>query len=105
LIKKEIPEIDGVDLYFLSEKNEKAIINKQYNDVKYNYDASTNSYTKTEKLIYLNNNEDPGLGLDDHGNIYLENDEQFPVIMGGWSYKSNTDELTTVDDPVIITYY
>lgn len=105
LIKKEIPEIDGVDLYFLSEKNEKAIINKQYTDVKYNYDASTNSYTKTEKLIYLNNNEDPGLGLDDHGNIYLENDEQFPVIMGGWSYKSNTDELTTVDDPVIITYY
>ena len=105
LIKDKITEVDGVDLYFLSEKNEKAIINKQYTDVKYNFNLSTNSYDKTEKLIYLRDGEDPGLGLDEHGNIYLENDEQFPVIMGGWSYKSNTNELTNIDDPVIITYY
>ena len=105
LIKDNVPEIDGVDLYFLSEKNEKALINRQYIDTKYKYDASTNSYKKHETLVYLENNEDPGLGLDDHGNIYLENDEQFPVIMGGWSYKSNTNELTNIDDPLIITFY
>ena len=40
-------------------------------------------------------------------NIYLENDEQFPVIMGGWSYKSSndSDDLTFIEDPLIITYY
>lgn len=104
LIKDNITEVDGVDLYFLSEQNEKAIINNQYVDVRYIYDKPTDSYIKVENLIKLNG-EDPGLGLDEHGNIYLESDEQFPVIMGNWSYKSGINELTTIDDPLIITYY
>ena len=50
--------------------------------------------------------EDPNLGLDSHGNIMLENDMQFPVLMGGWKYisGSNKEELTYVDDPLTIVF-
>lgn len=107
IIKKNIPEVDGVDIYFLSERNEKALINKQYEDVEYYYDPSTNTYKKTTKMVYLYDGEDPGLGLDSHGNIYLKNQDQFPVIMGGWNYLSdkNSNSQTTIDDPIIINFY
>lgn len=106
LIKDNISEIDGVDIYFLSEQNELALINDKYTKVEKIFNPSTNSYDikRTEVKLY---GEDPGLGMDEHGNIYLENDYQFPVIMGGWSYKSSkeNDDLTYIDDPLIITFY
>ena len=106
LIKANIPEIDGVDIYFLSEKNEEALKKGYYINKEKIFNPSTNTYDVRTTTVYLHD-EDPGLGMDEHGNIYLENDEQFPVIMGGWSYISSKDknEETYIDDPLIITYY
>ena len=68
---------------------------------------STNTYKKDHKMVYLYDGEDPGLGLDSHGNIYLKNQDQFPVIMGNWNYLSdkNSNSQTTIDDPIIINFY
>lgn len=107
IIKDNIQEIDGVDIYFLSEQNELALIQNKYTKKEKIFNPSTNSYIVKESEVYLYEGEDPGLGMDEHGNIYLENDEQFPVIMGGWSYRSSndSDDLTFIEDPLIITYY
>ena len=106
-IKEKISEIDGVDIYFLSERNELALIQNKYEDVERLFNPTTNTYNEKKTTVYLYEGEDPGLGMDEHGNIYLKNEYQFPVIMGGWSYKSsnNSDDLTFIDDPLIITYY
>lgn len=104
LIKNNISEIDGVDLYFLSELNETAIQTGQYIETQYNYDQVTNSYKKKVISHYLYPGENPNLGLDEHGNIYLQSDVHFPVLMGGWDYiNSNGDEVSIID-PLIIIY-
>lgn len=106
LLKSNIEEIDSVNVYFLSECNESAMITNQYLDEKITYNIAKGTYeTKTEK-VYLFEGEDPNLGLDSHGNIMLENDMQFPVLMGGWKYisGSNKEELTYVDDPLTIVF-
>lgn len=103
LLKNNIPEIDGVTLYFLSEKNETALQTKTYDKVIYKYDPITGSYKKEIQKVYLYDGENPNLGLDAHGNIYLESDEQFPVLMGGWDYLNGTEEIT-ITDPLIIVF-
>lgn len=106
LIKDNVEEVDGVNCYFISERNETAIINKKYTETTSIFNPSTNTYDKTQETIYLYEGEDPGLGLDSHGNIYITNPEQYPVLMGGWSYISSDEfkETTFVDDPLIINY-
>ena len=47
--------------------------------------------------------ENPNLGLDEHGNIYLPSDEQFPVLMGGWDY-INSEGQEVNAEPIIITF-
>ena len=104
LIKNNIPEIDGIDVYFLSELNETAVQTGQYIETQYNYDPTTNSYKKRTILHYLYPGENPNLGLDEHGNIYLQSDVHFPVLMGGWDYiNSNGDEVSIID-PLMIIY-
>ena len=104
LIKNEISDIDSVDVYFLSELNEKALQTGQYVNVTYSYDPSLGSYNKTSETVYLYPGENPNLGLDAHGNIYLKNDEQFPVLMGNWDFLNKENQEVKVDDPVIIIY-
>ncbi len=106
LIKNNIDEVDGVNCYFISEENEKALINKKYTETASTFNPSTNTYDKTVETVYIYDGEDPGLGLDAHGNIYLSNPEQYPVLMGGWSYISSDEfkETTYVSDPLIINY-
>ncbi len=106
LIKNNIDEVDGVNCYFISEENEKALINKKYTETTSTFNPSTNTYDKTVETVYIYDGEDPGLGLDAHGNIYLSNPEQYPVLMGGWSYISSDEfkETTYVSDPLIINY-
>ena len=48
--------------------------------------------------------ENPNLGLDNHGNIYIESDEQFPVLMGGWDYLNSKGDEVTIVDPLIIVF-
>lgn len=106
ILKRNIPEIDGLNCYYLSEANETAIINKHYINKQYTFNTSTGTYTKTEEKVYLYDGENPNLGLDVHGNILIENPEQYPVLMGGWFYINSTDRsnVNYIDDPLIISY-
>jgi hypothetical protein len=104
LLKTNIPEIDGVDIYILSEMNETAIQTGSYISTKYTYDPSLNIYKKNIEKIDLYPGENPNLGLDSHGNIYLQNDEQFPVLMGGWDYLNKDGDEITITDPLFIIY-
>ena len=106
LLKSNIENIDSVDIYFLSERNEKAIIDGKYTIENYIYNPKTKLYdikSTTYSVI-----GDPGLGLDAHGNIFVESVFQFPVLMGGWQYVSSSSafekQYTTVSDPVIIVF-
>ena len=104
LLKSNIENIDSVDIYFLSERNEKAIIDGKYTIENYIYNPKTKLYdTKSTTYSVVG---DPGLGLDAHGNIFVESMFQFPVLMGGWQYVSSSSafekQYTTVSDPVII---
>ena len=98
LILDEVDGIDGVNCYFLSEKNEHAIKTdvRKYNINKYVWNPSTGKYDIISETVYLYNGENPNLGLDSHGNIELSSDHEFPVLMGGWSWENNTDE-TLID--------
>ena len=104
LLKNNIPDLDGVDVYFLSEKNETAIQKGYYDKSTYKFNPSTNTYTKENQTIYLYDGEDPNLGLDSHGNIYLESDEQFPVIMGGWDYLNKDGDEVKIINPLNIIF-
>lgn len=104
LLKNNIPNLDGVDVYFLSEKNETAIQKGYYNKTTHKFNPSTNTYTKENQTIYLYDGEDPNLGLDSHGNIYLESDEQFPALMGGWDYLNKDGDEVKITNPLIIIF-
>lgn len=93
LIKSNIEAIDSVDVYFLSQKNEEAMHNHYYTEKTYNYNPATGNYKIDSKNVWLYNDEDPNLGLDAHGNIWLDNNDQFPVLMGGWKCYQQTDGM------------
>jgi hypothetical protein len=97
-----------VNVYFISERNEQALKNHYYIDKQYKYNPSLGTYKITEQKVYLYDGENPNLGLDGHGNIYLDNADQFPVLMGGWNFiSSQAGEAfteTTVIDPLTIIY-
>lgn len=104
LLKNNISEIDGVTIYFLSEKNETAVQTGSYTYTNYIYDYNLGTYKKRKEQVYLYEGENPNLGLDAHGNIYLQADDQFPVLMGGWDYLNSNGDEVTITDPLIITY-
>ena len=95
LLKTNIEAIDGVDVYFLSQKNEEAMHNHYYTEKIYNYNPATGNYNIEKKNVWIYNDEDPGVGLDAHGNIWLDNNDQFPVLMGGWNSYSKTENGIT----------
>lgn len=107
-IKSASDAIDGVDLYILGEKNEKAIIDKQYINKIYTFNISKGLYDVNEELVYVGEGENPGIGFDEYGNIYLDNNDQFPVLMGGWSFRSSSvgeePQYTTVTNPLNIVF-
>lgn len=104
LLKNNITDLDSVDVYFLSERNETAIQEGKYEKVDKKFDSSIGTYKTTKTTVYLYPGENPNLGLDEHGNIYLETDEQFPVLMGGWDYLNNKDQEIGITDPLIIIF-
>ena len=110
LLKSNISAIDGINAYFLSERNETALQVGQYVNKTYTYDPSKGTYNIKTETVKLIGDENPNIGLDAHGNIYLESDHQFPVLMGGWDYKSTAETITgdvtevTIVDPLIITF-
>lgn len=104
LIKNNINEVDGIDIHILSERNEIAIQKGFYINNIYKFNPSTNMYDKKSETIYLYDGENPNLGFDKHGNIYLESDELFPVLMGGWDYINNDGDEVHIIDPLTIIY-
>ena len=104
LIKNNISAVDGVNVYFLSEKNELAIQKGEYIKTSYIYNNSTGTYDKKTEKIYLYDGENPNIGLDDHGNIFLQSNEQFPILMGGWDYINKENQEVTIIDPLNIFY-
>jgi hypothetical protein len=88
----------------LSQKNEHAIYTKRYIEEIYEMNNLTGQYIKKTKSIKLYDGENPNLGLDSHGNIYLKSDSQFPVLMGGWDYKNDDGELVSITDPLTIVF-
>ena len=65
-------------------------------------------YDIQEETIYVEPGENPQIGFDDYGNIYLDNNDQFPVLMGGWRFRSSkSDEApqyTTITNPLILVF-
>lgn len=108
IIKSASNAIDGVDLYILGEKNEKAIIDKQYINKIHTFNISKGLYDVNEELVYVGEGENPGIGFDEYGNIYLDNNDQFPVLMGGWNFRSSgigeEPQYTTVTNPLNIVF-
>lgn len=107
LLKENISEIDGVDVYFISERNERALKEKQYTNKIYKYNPSKGTYDVKEETVKLLDGQDPGLGMDAHGNIYLDNNDQFPVLMGGWSFistQNNVEKQEVTTEPLIIVF-
>jgi hypothetical protein len=106
LIKSNIEEVDGISCYFLSERNERALIQNYYINNYYKYDPVLGTYSKVEEKVYLYPGENPNLGLDAHGNILLDGDNQFPALLGGWSFNKEdnleSDKINIVD-PLTIT--
>ena len=108
VIKGASDAIDGVDVYFLGEKNEQAIIDKKYTNKTYTFNPSKGMYDIYEETVYVADGENPGIGFDEYGNIYLDNNDQFPVLMGGWQFKSSrlgeAPQYTTISNPLILVF-
>lgn len=108
VIKGASDAIDGVDVYFLGEKNEQAIIDKKYTNKIYTFNPSKGMYDIYEETVYVADGENPGIGFDEYGNIYLDNNDQFPVLMGGWQFKSSklgeAPQYTTISNPLILVF-
>lgn len=104
LIKNELPEVDGVTCYFLSERNETALQVQKYDDQQYLYDPVTGTYRTKTITVKLMPGENPMLGLDAHGNIVVDANNQFPVLMGGWDFLNSAGQEVTVVDPLTIIY-
>lgn len=103
VIKDNISGIDGINVYIISEDNEKAIMNGEYIDKTYRYNPSTGTYTINETPIKVYPGDNPSLGLDAHGNILVDKDNQFPVFMGGWQWKTEDGSIVTTE-PITIIY-
>ena len=75
-------------------------------EIEYEPNQVTNAilYDFAGENVKVYDGENPNLGLDSHGNIWLKNDSQFPILMGGWDYKNDDGELVTITDPLIITF-
>ena len=103
VIKDNISGIDGINVYIISEDNEKAIMNGEYIDKTYRYNPSTGAYVTKETRIKVYPGDNPSLGLDAHGNILVDKDNQFPVFMGGWQWKTEDGSIVTTE-PITIIY-
>lgn len=104
LLKTNIKGIDSVDIYILSQINEEAIYTEKYVEETYVLNNLTGQYIKKTENVKINKGENPNLGLDNHGNIWLKSDTQFPVLMGGWKYVNTEGDEVQITDPLTIIF-
>ena len=86
IIKENVSGIDSIDVYYVSEQNDKAIYDSKYID------------KETGEIVYVFDDQNPNLGLDDHGNIYLKSNNEFPILRGWkcWYENGNYDRFKSV---------
>ncbi len=85
-----IEGIDSINLFFLSQENEEAIRNGFYFVPVYGVDPATDQKVLIEnKKIILGPEEDPQLGLDEFGDIKIEEND-IAIIRGGWEDRNET---------------
>lgn len=80
---EDIPGVDSVNVTFVSEKNEKAIIDGFFIKRKEVFDQIRGLKTLTEERVIVPEGTDPNLGLDEFGDIVIGLNE-LPVFRGGW---------------------
>ena len=89
-IIENVEGIDSVNVFFISEVNEKAIKDGFYFIPVYGTDPVTDQRVLIEnKKIVLKKGEDPQLGLDSFGDVVIENND-IAIIRGGWKDRNGT---------------
>jgi hypothetical protein len=89
-IIENVEGIDSVNVFFISEVNEKAIRDGFYFIPVYGTDPVTDQRVLIEnKKIVLKKGEDPQLGLDSFGDVIIENND-IAIIRGGWKDRNGT---------------
>lgn len=94
---ENIEGIDSVNIFFVSEENEAAIRNGYYFVPVKKLDPLTNQEVIVEqKQVTIEEGQDPLLGLDDFGDIRVE-ENTLVLIRGGWSDRNNNyyEEIPT----------
>jgi hypothetical protein len=79
---ENITGVDSVNISFISEKNERAIIDGFYYKKIKTIDGIRGLTVFTEEKVILNPGDDPNIGLDEFGDISIGLNE-LPVIRGG----------------------
>ncbi len=88
-IIENVDGVDSVNVFFISEQNEKAINDGYYFVPVYGTDPATDQKVLIEnKKIVLKPGEDPLLGLDEFGDIKIGN-EELAIIRGDWEDRND----------------
>ena len=82
-IVEGINGVDSVDISFVSQENEDAINDGFYYRIEKTSSVVKSLTTETLKKITVKPNENPNLGLDEFGDIVIQQNE-IPIIRGGW---------------------
>ena len=89
-IVENVDGIDSVNVFFISEENEKAIAEGFYEVPVYGTDPVTDQRVLIEtKKVELKVDEDPQLGLDEFGDVVI-GPEELAIIRGGWDDRNET---------------
>lgn len=89
-IIENVEGVDSVNVFFISQENEKAIADGFYFVPVYGIDPATDQKTLIEnKKIVLAEGEDPQIGLDEFGDIIIGPDD-IAIIRGGWEDRNGT---------------
>lgn len=95
-VMNEHDELMSFDIQFVSEKNEIAFKNGQYNVEVIDY-VNGALISKNKQVYYSKNSV---CGLDEYGNIIVESKMEIPILQGGFEYfgdKSNlADRLSSI---------
>lgn len=76
-----IDGVDTCDVFFVSEENERAIIDGYYYTTEKVW--KNLEYVENQKKVFINYGDDPRVGFDDFGNLKMNEYEVF-IPKGGW---------------------
>jgi hypothetical protein len=89
-IIENVDGVDSVNVFFISEENEKAIRDGFYEIPVFGTDPVTDQKVLIEtNKITLGPDEDPQLGLDSFGDVVI-GPEELAIIRGGWDDRNGT---------------